>query len=188
VVLESLAAELSSDVCGQNENINIEFNDVSTFEAKIRTAGDVLFTYIHTNVFALEDSHYIHGHSHIKKNAHEAYFGTLNMYYFLGDSMKYNRINDNGILIARILINKSGRFFVEGTKTFGDFERFDPKRIINKELLKQIGEKAIKHMLEIDLTLPPRNHVQFMSVADIQTVRQELRFNTMQTLGYRKGD
>ncbi|MCC5916305.1 MAG: hypothetical protein JJU02_03145 [Cryomorphaceae bacterium] len=186
LVLETLAKELSTDVCGANDNIEIEYHDISTFEAKVRLAGDILFSYMHTNVFALDDSHYIHGHSHIKKNPNDGFFGTLNMYYFLGDSIKYNRMNDNGILIARIMVNQKGCFFVEGIKPFGDMERFDPKRPLQDKWLKKIAETAIKIMLEIDLTLPPKQHAQLMSVADIQSVRQELRFSTQQRLGFRK--
>ncbi|MCH8546139.1 MAG: hypothetical protein LAT54_05350 [Cryomorphaceae bacterium] len=185
-VLEELASELSTDVCGDNEEIVIEYLDVSTFEAKLRTAGDILFSYVHTNVFALDESHYLHQHSYLKKNEFEGYFGTLNLYYFLGDSIKYNRLNDNGILIARVMVNKSGLFFVEGIRAFGEFDRFDHKRPLNHERMKTLAEMAVKHMLDIDLTLPPRQHAQLLSVGDIQSLRQELRFNTTQRLGFRK--
>ncbi len=185
-VLMTLANELSNDVCDSNNAIDIEYIDVSSFEAKLKTAGDILFTYVHTNVFALDDAHYLHQHSYLKDNEYESYFGTLNIYYFLGDSIKYNRLNDNGILIARVMVNKSGLFFVEGIKSFEDFERFDPDRPLNKETMKTLAEMAVRHMLEIDLTLPPRQHAQLLSVGEIQSLRQELRFNTTQRLGFRK--
>lgn len=185
-ILAQLADELSEDVCGRNDAIEIEFLDVSSFEAKLKTAGDILFTYIHTNVFALEEGHYLRHHSHLRDNENEAYFGTLNIYYFLGDSIKYNRLNDNGILIARVMINKSGLFFIEGIRSFGDYERFDPDRPLDKVIMKELAEVAVKYMLEIDLTLPPRQHAQLLSVSDIQSLRQELRFNTTQRLGFRR--
>lgn len=185
-VLEELAGELSTNVCGENEDIVIEYLDVSTFEAKLRASGDILFSYVHTNVFALDESHYLHQHSYLKKNELEGYFGTLNLYYFLGDSIKYNRLNDNGILIARVMVNKSGLFFVEGIRAFGEFDRFDHKRPLTRERMKVLAEMALKHMLDIDLTLPPRQHAQLLSVGDIQSLRQELRFNTTQRLGFRK--
>jgi hypothetical protein len=185
-VINQITNELSSDVCGDNDKIEISFQDSSEFEVKFKAAGDLLYSYIHSNVFALEEQHYVQQHSHFRKNPNDAYFGTLNMYYFLKDSLLHNRLNDNGILIARILINQKGNFFVEGVKPFGEYERFDEKRILDEEILKEIAEKAIFYMLEIDLTLPPKAHSQLMSVADIQNLRQNMRFQTKQTLGFIK--
>jgi hypothetical protein len=185
-VLSEIHTELSVDVCGVNEAIEISFEDVSAFETKFQAAGDVLYCYMHSNVFALDEQHYVLQHSHLKKNPNDAFFGTLNMYYFMADSVRYNRLNDNGILLVRILVNRNGNFFVEGVKPFGEMERFDESRKLTHEVLKGITEKALRYMLEIDLTLSPKAHAQLMSVADIQNVRQEMRFKTKQTLGFMK--
>jgi hypothetical protein len=185
-VLNQITNELSSDVCGKNEKIEISIQDSSDFEVKFKAAGDLLYSYIHSNVFALDEQHFVQQHSHFRKNPNNAYFGVLHLYYFLKDSLLYNRMSDNGILIARILVNQNANFFVEGVKPFGDYERFDEKRVLDETMLKEIAEKAIFYMLEIDLTLPPKNHAQLMSVADVQNVRQNMRFQTKQALGFIK--
>ena len=43
----------------------------------------------------------------------------INIYNFLADSFKYNRLNDVGYLVGRVFLNKDLHYFVEGKRQLG---------------------------------------------------------------------
>ena len=68
---------------------------------------------MHTNTFYLKN-HHIWNSSYVKEDKYRAYCSVINVYNFLSDSFKYNRVNDLGFMIGRIFINKEKHFFTEG--------------------------------------------------------------------------
>ena len=72
-----------------------------------------------------------------------SFCGVINIYNFLSDSLKYNRLNDAGFLIARIFINKDNHFFVEGDAELGFLFNDLINQKINKEQLENIINSAL---------------------------------------------
>ena len=107
------------------------------------------------------------------------------MYNFLSDSFKYNRIDDVGYLIARILINKEEHYFVEGKRQVGTFYSNFNKSVLNQSAMQNIIDSAINYCLDFDLLVHPYDMVKEVSVQEMQTVIQSLRLKTGKRLGFR---
>ena len=76
---------------------------------------------MHTNIFDYQSNHQICKTKYVQQDLMRSFCGIINIYNFLSDSLKYNRMNDSGFLISRIFINKDKHFFVEGDKEMGLF-------------------------------------------------------------------
>ncbi len=134
--IEIIEAELA-DVKGQ---IRLKIVENSSTEVQLFIGSDVLVFQMHTNVFKIPRSNYVHKSSYIKTNPFNAFCGVINIYNFLADSYEYNRYNDLGYLISRVFINQENHFFIEGK---GELE-FLYRDFLNQTLDKEI----IKMMLE----------------------------------------
>ena len=135
-ILADKAIKLNNEVA--NPDIDVSYEDSGDFDAKLKFAGETLIFHMHTNIFDFKSSHQIYKTSYVKQDKMRSYCGIINIYNFLSDSLKYNRLNDAGFLIARIFINMDSHFFVEGDKELGflfnDFtiQKIDKVQIDNK--------------------------------------------------------
>ena len=116
---ETLTLSLKEEMNTIDKDVNIEFIDKSEFEFHVKFGGDVLVFFMHTNIFDFEKSHNIWNTSYLKEDELRAYCGMINVYNFLTDSFKYNRLNDVGYLVARLFLNKDLHYFVEGKRQLG---------------------------------------------------------------------
>ena len=87
----------------------------------------------------------------------------INIYNFLADTYKYNRLNDLGFLIARIFINKDNHFFVEGQGKLNFLYNDLLNNVISEEVLTDIIRTAMVYTIEFDLEVPPIQQVQAIS-------------------------
>lgn len=184
-VLAAVAYELNSNICNIDGHVLVEYTDKGDFEAHIRFSGDVLIFHMHTNAFTFDQNHGIWQTGYIKEDPLRAYFGMINMYNFLHDSFKYNRINDSGHLLGRLFLNKDGHFFVEGKRQFNFLFNHVDKDAVDEQALRKIIETAIIYALDFDLTTPPFQLVREVTVSQIQDISNELRIKTSKELGYR---
>ncbi len=68
------------------------FKDKGPFEAEFKIGGDLLVFSMHSNVFEFDDKHPVWKTNYIKEEPLRSYCGTINIYNFLSDSFKYNRV------------------------------------------------------------------------------------------------
>ena len=119
------------------------YQEKGPFEAEFRLGGDMLIFSMHSNVFVFNREHPIWKLDYIKANPLNSYCGVFNIYNFLTDSFKYNRMEDLGYLIARIFINHENHFFVEGkrqsTELVKDFESDEMSKKYMKEIIETGG-------------------------------------------------
>ncbi|MCC6690704.1 MAG: hypothetical protein IT235_04155, partial [Bacteroidia bacterium] len=99
-----------------DERIIIDYKEVGDHQLQIHVAGDTLIFYMHTNIFDFDKSHRIWKTSYVKEDPNRSFCGMIQVFNFLSDSFKYNRVNDLGYLIGRIFINKELHYFVEGKR------------------------------------------------------------------------
>ncbi len=111
--------ELSEEINAVTKDVSVKFIDKDDYEFHIKFGGDILVFFMHTNVFDFEKSHPIWKTSYLKDDELRAYCGMINVYNFLSDSFKYNRLNDVGYLVARLFLNKDEHYFVEGKRQLG---------------------------------------------------------------------
>jgi hypothetical protein len=109
------------------------------------------------------------------------------IYNFLSDSIKYQRYNDVGYLIARIFINKDGHFFTQGRNQFdflfNDFEN----NTITGEVLDKIIETAIIQSVDFDLFVPPFDAIKEISLSQKVLESGTTAIKTGKRVGYIMG-
>lgn len=186
--LKEILHEMSGEINDSLTNtrlIKVEYRDRGKFEAQLQVATDMLIFSMHTNIFEFNREHSIHQTPYVKQDKNNSYCGIINIYNFLADSFKYNRLEDEGYLIGRIFINHEKQFFVEGKRqkifyhdTFGTGE-------MNKKKLLEIIQIAIQYSIDFDLLVPPYDAIKVVAVEQMNTKIENSRIQTGKRLGYK---
>lgn len=146
-----------------DKDVTVEYNTVSEHEFDVKLAGDMLIFVMHTNVVTFDDSHPIMKEEYILKNDVNRYFGQIMIYNFMADSLKFNRSNDPGYLLARIMINHENHFFVEGEKELSGYNKIS-EFPISEEILRRIVRIVLRMAIENDLIAPPFKEVKSITL------------------------
>jgi len=154
------------------------YKDRGPFEAEFKIAGDLLIFSMHSNVFEFDDKHPVWNTEYLKDDPLRSYCGTINIYNFLADSFKYNRVNDLGYLVARIFVNKENHFFVEGKRQADEVVKDFALDTISPGVIRQIVETAIQYCIEFDLLVPLYDQVK---IATVDQMNQKMSFSKMIT-------
>jgi len=184
-VLQEVINEAQDDFGQKDTRVRLEYSDKGEYEAQITVGGDVLLFYMHTNVFKFESTNSLWKTSYVEEDESRGYVGVINVYNFLADSIKYNRMNDSGYLIARIFINKEDHFLVQGKRQLGFLYNDFCNASLDKAQIKDIVHSAILYTLDFDLFTPPYQQVQEISVQQIEAVSQHLNIKTGKRLGFK---
>lgn len=183
-VLQEVAAEWSNDL-NEHETVKVTYSEHGAFECRLSFSGDVLVFLMHSNVFTFDRQHGVYQTPYVKKDPLAAFCGVIYVYNFLADSFRYNRMGDQGSLLARVFINKDSHFFVEGDRQFSfKYNQFETA-VLDKEIWRDIVFTASHYALEYDLQIPPMNFMAEISVADLMQLQSEQRLRTAKRLGYK---
>ena len=182
-ILSAKAIRLNSAV--SDDDVDVSYEESGDFDAKLKFSGDTLLFHMHTNIFQFDPSHQIHKTSYVKEDKMRSFCGIINIYNFLSDSLKYNRLNDAGFLIARIFINKDSHFFVEGDKELGFLFNDFINQEINKEQMDNIINSAMEYSLNFDLETPNFNDVKMVSIHEILEINYNHKIKTSKRLGFK---
>jgi len=182
-ILISKANRLDKDVI--DDDVHISYEESGDFDAKLKFSGDTLLFHMHTNIFDFDSSHEIHKSTYVKEDRMRSYCGVINIYNFLSDSLKYNRLNDAGFLIARIFVNKDNHFFVEGDKQLGFLFNDIVNQQVNEDQMDKIINAAMDYSLHFDLEVPKLNDVRIVSVHEILDINNNHRIKTSKRLGFK---
>lgn len=185
-VLKDLAEQYQEKLKGKVPDAVLPFfQEKGMFEAEFKIGGDLLIFSMHSNVFVFDREHPIWNLEYIKKDKLNAYCGVFNIYNFLADSFKYNRIQDLGYLIARIFVNRENHFFVEGKRQSSELVKDLGTDELTKENLKEIIETAIHYTIEFDLLVPPYDQVKIATVEQMEVEISHSRIQTGKRLGFK---
>ena len=184
-VVKEVSADLKKEAVKIDSRIIVDYREKGPYEIELKVAGDVLFFHMHTNVFEFDKSHPIWKTSYVRSMPSRSYCGMINIYNFLADSFKYNRVTDVGYMIARIFINNEFHYFVEGKRQLGFLYNDFPDKIIDKQSLRNIVESAIIYALDFDLFTPPFDEMQEVSVSQILETSENMSIKTGKRLGFR---
>lgn len=184
MVLRDIESEITPEIGDKAPMVEVKYYDKGDFEAHLKFSGDTLVIMMHTNVFDLDENHYITKTKYIKEDPLREFCGMIQVYNFLSDSLRYNREHDMGYLIARIFINKDQHFFIDGKRPlpfmFGDLE----KNIMSKENLRTIIEEAMLFCLNFDLIVPPVDAINFITVEQKNIMSHSSGMPTSKRLGF----
>ncbi len=169
-----VAEELRKMVKPGDEDVTIDFKVVNENEFDVKLAGDLLVFVLHTNIVTFDESHAVMQDPYIRQNEVNRYFGQIMIYNFMADSLKFNRVNDPGYLLARLLINHEGRYIIEGEGRLSAIaDKISPQPITESEL-GILVKLALTIAIENDLMAPPFPQVRFITLSQKMEKAQEL--------------
>lgn len=167
-----------------SKRVKLGYSDRGKFEAELRFADDVLVFSMHQDVFQFDRSHAVWKNPYTKSNPFNSYCGIINVYNFLYDSIKYDRDDDLGYLVARIFVNKDKAFFVEGKRQLRRrISDFGKVTLDNKELTDFV-ESAMLYSMSFDLLVPPFDLVKMSSVEQINAKIENAKMKTGKRMGF----
>ena len=169
-----------------HDNIPVLFTNKNQYQFMLKFGGDVLIFLMHTNIFEFPRDHEVMKTPYIREDKNRSYCGMIQIFNFLNDSFRYNRINDSGYMIGRIFINKDKHFYVEGKRELADvLNNFNSKEL-DRDAVMDILQSAIKYTINFDLLVPEYSHLLEISVNDILQIEdQNMILKTGKRLGFR---
>lgn len=175
-----------SNYSEEHEKIGVHFNNKNQYLFHMRFAGDILIFMMHTNVFEFPRDHEVMRTPYIREDRNRSYCGMISIYNFLSDSFKYNRVNDIGYMIGRILINKDMHYYVEGKKELAQILNNFSSNCFNLETARKVLHSAIMYTVNFDLLLPNYELTKEILVNDIMQIEdQVMTIKTAKRLGFR---
>lgn len=169
----------------KDERVRCKVLNTSDYEVQIAVGSDILVFHMHTNVFRFEDGHPIWKTSYLEENPELGYFGIINVYNFLFDSLEYDRRDDIGYLIGRIFMNKEGHFLVQGLGDISLVYSNFFKNILDEEKMTEIVQRACTFAIDFDSFAPPYQSVGAIRVEDMKNVLNNLKLQTGKRIGFK---
>lgn len=183
--MEDLSGRYENLKNGNSIEIPFVYTDRGQFEAELKFAGDILVFMMHTNVFEFPRDHEVMKTPYIREDKNRSYCGIINIFNFLSDSFKYNRLNDIGYLIGRIFINMDNHYFVEGKREIGFLYSNFGDSVLNDESAAEIIRSSILYTINFDLLTPPYDNVKEVTVQEFRTALDSMQLKTGKRLGFR---
>lgn len=184
-VITDLRKEYQKKYSLDPQSIPFIQQDRGEFEVHLQFAGDILIFTMHTNVFEFSRYHEVMSTSYIREDKNRSYCGIINIYNFLADSYKYNRVNDVGYLIGRIFVNKDKCYFIEGKREVGLLYNNFGQKILDEKAARQIVESAIMYTINFDLLTPPYDTLKEISLEEMQSMVDSYKLKTGKRLGFK---
>lgn len=180
-----IVSEIKKDSAEIDSRVVVDYREKGEFEFELRIAGDLLIFAMHTNIFEFDKSHPLWRSSYIKDDHVRSFCGIINIYNFLNDSFKYNRVYDLGYLVGRVFINKENHYFADGKRQLGFLYNDFVHSIIDEKAIRSLLESTILYCLNFDLFTPPFDSIKEISVSDMQTASESMQIKTGKRLGFR---
>jgi hypothetical protein len=183
-VMIATKSDLASKLQKDDPSVIVDCKDRGAFELEIKFGGDLLILNMHTNVFKFQDSHFIAKHPYVLEDPMRGYFGMINIYNFLADSYKYNRLNDLGFLIGRIFVNSENHFFMDGQDQLGFLYNDIESQVVSEDVLFRVVQTAMIYAVDLDLEVPPIEKVAAITLHQKLSTRGNEELKTGKKVGY----
>lgn len=177
--------DIEHGVGSTDKRLKFNFIEKSDHEVHVQVAGDVLIFYMHTNVFQFDRENSLWKSSYLKEEESRGFVGTINIYNFLADSLKYQRQRDVGYLIGRLFVNKEDHFLVQGKRQLGFLYNDFINGVLDQAHIEKVVHSALLYTLDFDLFTPPYQQQQEVSVGEIMAISQNLNVATGKRLGFK---
>ncbi|MDD2425053.1 MAG: hypothetical protein PHP30_00870 [Bacteroidales bacterium] len=188
--IKEILNEMSNDLNDLLDNTNdrrvrLEYRDRGKFEAEFKFADDVLIFSMHSDIFQFDREHPVWKSDFLKEDPANSYCGIIRIYNFLSDSLKYNREQDLGYLVARIFVNRDKFFLVEGKRQKNKAVSTFGKKQLGREELLSIIETSVLYAMSFDLLIPPYDLVKVASVEQMNDKIESAKLQTGKRMGYK---
>lgn len=166
--------QVKASVASKDDDITLSVTKINNQEFHVHIAGELLVFLMHTNVIVLDDAHGYSKSEYVQQDKSRKYLGQINIYNFMADSFKYNRLKDPGYLIARLFINVENHFLVEGERQLNFmFEKVSSEPVTHTDL-NIIAQLSISQSLDNDLITSPFPSIRVISLHQKIEKSQEL--------------
>lgn len=179
---KKIVNDLKKKIMKVDESVVVEYMDVGDFEFHVKFSGDLLIFLMHTNIITFDRDYHLLKNDYVQEEEHRKYFGHIMIYNFMADSVKYNRLDDPGYLIARFLINSDNHFFIEGIKPLAFIFPEISGNIVSAPILKHFIEKAMVAAIEHDLVAPA--YPQLRTISLYEKINQHIGLGRGQKIGF----
>ncbi len=170
-ILETLKAEIADSA---DPGVQVSISRISEQEFQVKIAGDMLVFLMHTNIVTLPPEHAVNQSPYVADAPERKFLGQINVYNFMADSFKYNRLNDPGYLLARMFVNADGHFLVEGDGQLGYmFNDISQHKLSDSDISIFIQLLIVK-AVETDLVTPDFPKLRTITLNQKQTLSSAL--------------
>ncbi|RFP64759.1 hypothetical protein D0N36_12735 [Hymenobacter lapidiphilus] len=161
---QQLVEELSSKVAAVDASVMIEYRPVNEMEFHIRFSGDLLVFVLHSNIVTFPDDYGPMPTKYVEDDFRRRFFGHIMAYNFMADSIKYQRLNDPGYLVGRLLINIDQHYYLEGVQQLELPDNDMSDNVVTEDALRLFVESAMIAAVNNDLIAPPMTEIQKITV------------------------
>jgi hypothetical protein len=164
LVSQELVVELTRRLTPLDSSVVIEYRPINDMEFHIRFSGDLLIFVMHSNVVTFADDYGPMSSAYVSADIRRRFFGHIMAYNFMADSIKYQRLNDPGYLVGRLLVNIDNHYYLEGVQQLElpDNDMSDNK--IMPATMRLFVESAMIAAVNNDLMAPPLSEIQKINV------------------------
>jgi hypothetical protein len=164
--LKAMAADIAKQLAARmkekDKTVTVEFSEEGSVEFQLQFGSDVLMFSMQTNVQTFGPEHILSKSPYVLEDPQRGYYGTITIYNFMADSVKYNRLEDAGYLLARMMVNCDGHFYIEGLRNLYFAYPDIATNVIDESVLRLIIESSMLIAIEQDLQAPAYQDVQFI--------------------------
>jgi len=153
-VSQELVVELSHKLNPLDASVVIEYRSINEMEFHIRFSGDLLVFVMHSNIVTFPEDYGPMPTPYVVADFRRRYFGHVMAYNFMADSIKYQRLNDPGYLVGRLLVNIENHYFLEGVQQLELPDNDMSDNLVTPEALRLFVESAMIAAVNNDLIAP----------------------------------
>lgn len=164
-IAADVAKRLAERFAAIDKTVVIEFAEEGQFEFQLKFGGDVLMFSMQTDVQTFGEEHILIKSAYVQENPQRGFYGTMTVYNFMADSVKYNRLNDAGYLLARMMVNFEGHYYIEGMRQMNFLHPDIAENVMSEAVLREFIQSAILLAVEQDLYAPAYQDVQVIPLA-----------------------
>ena len=164
LVSQELVVELTRKLTPLDSSVVIEYRSINDMEFHIRFSGDLLIFIMHSNVVTFPDDYGPMPSAYVAGDFRRRFFGHIMAYNFMADSIKYQRLNDPGYLVGRLLVNIDNNYFLEGVQQLELPANDMSDNAVAPDAMRLFVESAMIAAVNNDLIAPPLPEIQKISV------------------------
>ena len=164
LVSQELVLDLTRRLTPLDSSVLIEYRSINDMEFHIKFSGDLLMFVMHSNVVTFADDYGPMPSAYVAEDFRRRFFGHIMAYNFMADSIRYQRLNDPGYLLGRLLINIDSHYFLEGVQQLELPDNDMSDNLISPETMRLFVESAMIAAVNNDLIAPPLPEIQRISV------------------------
>src|SRR5690606_39107340 len=105
---------LSDQISPIDKSVIVAIYEINEFEFHLKFGGDLLVFIMKSNIVSFPPDYPIMKSEYMSEAESRKYFGSILIYNFMADTIKYHRTDDKGYLIGRMLVNVENHFYIEG--------------------------------------------------------------------------